>query len=288
MKACPRSNYEAGIAATCQQEGDAVYKECKNHVEMTPSGEVRVRGSWVEITYISNLQMTLVIVLEGQATVQPVLVAETYKLGSPVAVLPGQFFYTSPDNRAISFSGVPARSAVPLQQLRLLIEKLQLQDRMKWIGSLAIRDKLEFSELIERDDIFLRGVNPTLLSAAGRDAILHGVRWEDMIRQGFGDPNPLLHIEIGDVVIADARTITYDPRAARANMDTLANKTTTLLLYYPRDDKELAGLAKNLASSLAELGFKVELVTLPPATSENVPTLSTARIAWPALVLARQ
>ncbi len=139
-KACPRSNYQGGNTATCQEENTAVYKECKGNLQMTPSGEVEVVGSWLSLTYLPDRQLTLVIVGEGVAQVRPVTEFDTRALGDPIRVEAQQFLYTAPDAVLEEISGLPPREPLPLNRLMPLIRELALEP---WLERLVERARLD-------------------------------------------------------------------------------------------------------------------------------------------------
>jgi thioredoxin 1 len=119
-RACPRSSYTAGNTS-CLQAGSAVYRDCSNHLIMTPSSEVFVRGSWISVTYRPEDRLTLVAVVEGEAEVRPVVTFDTRELGDPIFVFPGQMVAALPDVR----DGITAFPLAPLYPPEDLSEALR-------------------------------------------------------------------------------------------------------------------------------------------------------------------
>ncbi|HUW12959.1 MAG TPA: thioredoxin domain-containing protein [Anaerolineae bacterium] len=131
-RACPKSSY-AGGNTTCLEEGSAVFNGCSNHLIMTPSSEILVRGSWVSVTYLPDQQMTLVVVSEGEAEVRPVLDTDTWELGLPISVAPGQLLVTAPDPvRGQDFN----RETLPVEALSLVTELLGID---AWMARASVR-----------------------------------------------------------------------------------------------------------------------------------------------------
>ena len=68
--------------ASCSVQGTSVYNNaCAGEVIVqTPSAEIQLHGTWLAVTYLPNLELSLVQVYEGRARVLPVTDLEEYKL----------------------------------------------------------------------------------------------------------------------------------------------------------------------------------------------------------------
>jgi len=124
-RACPESTYTGGNAS-CVEAGSAVYQDCANHLAMTPSGEVEFQGTWVQVIYMPDQQVSIYITAEGQAQVRPVMDANRRTLGRPIPLTTGQFLYTAPDAVRSEIPGLPSRQALSVDRLPALLPEYNI------------------------------------------------------------------------------------------------------------------------------------------------------------------
>ena len=139
-RACPRSSYTGGNTS-CLEEGSAVFNGCSDHLIMTPSSEIRVKGSWVSVTYLPDRQLTLVVVSEGAAEVRPVVDFDTRDLGTVISVAPEQLLVTLPDDMYVD---EPIRQPLPLDALPWWVQELGIEAWMERVADHAHRDMVPF------------------------------------------------------------------------------------------------------------------------------------------------
>lgn len=138
------------VKATCRKSGDrglcglAGTAAYNNHcgpaiVIQTPTVEVRLEGTWVALSYLPERQMSVLLVLEGQARVQPVSDLDSGRLGAPTLVRQGFFWFSTPDRLASQnpVSGLRAREAISLDSFPTFYRDMAFPP--DWLG--RIRDK---------------------------------------------------------------------------------------------------------------------------------------------------
>ncbi len=128
---CPESTYNGGNAS-CVEAGSAVYQDCDNHLAMTPSGEVEFQGTWVQVIYLPDQQVSIFIAAQGDAQVRPVTDVASDEMGAPVTLTAGQFLYTAPDDRLNRLPDLPVRQALSVDRLPALLPDYPI---MPWLGS---------------------------------------------------------------------------------------------------------------------------------------------------------
>lgn len=174
-RACSRASYE-GSNYVCVEEGSASFQNCSNYLVMTPTGEAQMRGTWLLVTYLRDERVSVFTITEGQARVFPVVDGSSGDLGEPILIQAGQFLYTAPDQVLKQIEGLPARTALPQEQLPSL---LQYYDLGRWLDRAFVRSveaaaplpdpKLLYGppDLVVRVELGELPIRSAALSAAG-------------------------------------------------------------------------------------------------------------------------
>jgi hypothetical protein len=138
---CPKSVYE-GANVACHVEGtDAFHNTCASQVVIqTLSADIVPEGTWLSVTYLPDRSLTLVLILEGQTMIQPVLDLEARTLGAEVEVKAGQFLFTMPDDRLSQVGSLDPRQVHPLTELPTVLDDLGLRPWIYKIRSRAEQD----------------------------------------------------------------------------------------------------------------------------------------------------
>jgi len=304
-KACPKSQYKGGNVVSCAQEGDAVYQGCKGHLRMTPSAEVEATGTWMSLTYLPELQLTLVIVLEGEVVVRPVLDVETGGLGDAIGVAAQEFLFTAPDDMPQEIAGLPARTSLPLERLPALIDRLGLWTRIERLQERAGADRVSFpigsiepvqvtpsptEETGGRPDnagLLLQGGGGAFENSSVQKALAYALPIEQMTEKIFGNPDyPAQAAFDGNVF--DLHDVVYDPDVARELLAGAGYADGfSVVLIYPEGDEEIAAMADWMANSLGSVGMDM---ALNPAPADEAPAALKEFMASgePALWLSRR
>lgn len=127
---CPESTYSGGNAS-CVEGGSAVYQDCSNHLAMTPSGEVEFQGTWVQVIYLPDKQVSIFVAAQGNAQVSPVRGTGSSRLSRPIPLAEGQFLYTAPDAVMSAIPGLPPRQALSVDRLPALLPEYNI---LPWLG----------------------------------------------------------------------------------------------------------------------------------------------------------
>jgi Tol biopolymer transport system component len=190
--ACPKSAYQ-GDNVACHLEGtDAFNNTCASQVVIqTLSADIVLEGTWLSVTYLPDRQLSLIMVLEGQAVVQSVTDIQDRTLGEEIVVAEDQFLFTMPDNRLEEIGSLSPRQAQPVEDLPAVLDELDLRP---WI--------YRISDRADEDVQVQLGVPPQIV----------GVEFPDQVPADSTEDNPAtwsVRFEDldGDIVSAEGRVI---------------------------------------------------------------------------------
>lgn len=271
--ACPKSDYTGGNV-TCAIEGTSVYNnDCAGQIIIqTLSAEVELQGTWLSVTYLPERQLTLVMVFEGEATVQPVLDFDARTLGNPIDVEEGHFWFTTPGDTGERVAGLDAREPHPFDRLPPLIDELDLAP---WIDRIRVRadgDQVPFPEFppSASAEVFLQGGGGALENEAVQQAVLRAVPWAGLTEELFPGQDVPVTTALPGVEI-DAREVEHNPDLARELLTRAGfpNGFGLVLLYAPGDD-EIAAMAGVVVDSLREVGIQVKSGAVSAAEAPDV------------------
>lgn len=147
--ACPKSDYLAGNV-TCSLEGTSVYNnQCAGQVVIeTESARIELLGTWLSVTYLPEDELTLVIVFEGDVQTQPVVNPDAQIVGPSVLVPEAHFWFTSPGVQTDTVAGLAAREPYPYDELRPVLEELDLWPWWDRMARHADSDNVPFPEWV--------------------------------------------------------------------------------------------------------------------------------------------
>lgn len=154
--ACPESALTSGNAS-CLESGSAVFQNCANHLVMTPSGNAQLVGTWVQVFYKPDQQMSAYVVADGRVQVQPI--DDQGQPGNWTTLQPGEFYYTTPVLTESAVPGLPRRQPLSWDRLPALV---QFYDLNEWMGrgvEMANRSGIAY-----RDPKFLTGPADLIIS----------------------------------------------------------------------------------------------------------------------------
>jgi hypothetical protein len=128
-KACPKATFQ-GANASCVEEGSVSFQDCRDHFVSTPSGELKLLGTWALVTYLPDSQTTIAMVNEGTVEMEPVLDTNQETLGPRIEIGAGEFVYTAPDDVMRELPGMAGRTP---QQNERLSGLIQGYDILPWL-----------------------------------------------------------------------------------------------------------------------------------------------------------
>jgi hypothetical protein len=259
--ACPKSDYTGGNV-TCSVEGTSAYNNaCASEVIIqTPSSELVLEGTWLSVTYLEDRQLTLVIVLQGQVQVRPVLDGESFKLGEPVEVSAGQLLYTAPDAVLERIGDLPPREPLPLEQLKPLAEALALQPWLERVWERAKTDGHAFPPpWQEAGGVTLRGGGGPLEDERVQEAVLTAVDWQAVTERVLAGQDVAVAVELPSWQLDDVRSQAYDPEKAHALLAEAGVEGFEPTVMYPLNDEALGALVQEMAEQLGAIGIEAQL-----------------------------
>jgi hypothetical protein len=295
-KACPNSSSKSGNT-TCVEEGSAVFSQCSSHIVMTPTGEARLEGTWVAVTYLPQFQATIYEVYEGRVRAWPVLDYATRTLGNPVDVKGGYFWYSMPDAARKLVPGIPWREPVPFEQMPPLVEAWRLRPWLERIRARAEAGRIPFPGfllegsrvpatevpavtvpervIVTRVPERIVPAAPGLLITGGggpleqttvQEALLQGLPWAAISAKLLPDPQAPVTIALAGRQV-DARTLVEDRERARQLLARVAPDGFALTMLYTADERAVQ-MARQMAEYLINLGIKAVLEEVPVADAQ--------------------
>ncbi|MBM4429161.1 MAG: hypothetical protein FJ026_02285 [Chloroflexi bacterium] len=255
----------------CSQAGGTILVNCTGQVKFqTLAANIQLGGTWVAVLHLPEVQLTLVAVLEGSATVWPVLDLATGQLGPGIRVLAGQGVYTAPDLLLIRYPDwqqlLPARQPLPVRELQPLIERLNADQWLEKVLDLALRQGFPPEIWPLAVELWLECGGGPLEDQALVRAVLHGAPWSDMINATVGPDVPLWATVEAERV--DARSVPYEPAQAREWLIVAGHPEgkglPDVALLFPAGDGQLAEMAEQAAEYLATVPIPVVLLPTSP------------------------
>jgi HAMP domain-containing protein len=236
VRLLPDSALRLGVCGTAETEaesatctsGGTTYLNlacAEPYLADTYSGRVVVTDATLSMTYVAERRLTLVIVLDGQVTVRPVLDFRNGELDTGLSVGTGQFLYTSPGAESLELVDLPARQPLPVAELPRLVEELEIQEFMDRIRARASEAGLlpatwpAFKQPEQRNTvtILLFGAGGPLEDPAVYGALLEAIKKNAITERMFGQSRVVFLSEVGGATV-DVSAIPQDPTSARAEL----------------------------------------------------------------------
>ncbi len=148
--ACPKSDFAAGNAL-CSLAGTSVFNnQCAGQVVIqTNTAEINLNGTWLSVTYLPERELSLVMVLEGEAECRAVVDPDSRRMGSASTVPSDSFWFTTPGAGADTVAGFSARQVYPLEAVGPMLDTLDLWPWWERMEQRAGADEIPFPELGE-------------------------------------------------------------------------------------------------------------------------------------------
>ena len=257
---------EAADEFWCTEEGTAGFNiDCAaRFVVDTPSALVTIHGTAFTLTYLPESRLTLVSVFRGVVEVAPVLDMGTMELGEPVPVEEGFFLYTTPGEPPREAGGVPAREPRPLRELPLIVDELDIRDRMDDItrwgdGQQLLPPDWPFGP----EQVIVAFDGGQLADPRVQEGFVAAIDKERVLEQAFPDQDVEFIARIADDLV-DANTIPYDPEMAQALLEEAGyDPGQPVIVLFPEEDEQVARAAKWIAGDLSLMDVPVELTPVP-------------------------
>ncbi len=261
--ACQESDYDEGDV-TCAVSGISVHNnDCSSEVHLqTRSADIVLGGTWVWLTYLPELELTLLVVGEGSAKVWPIREVDGWVRDEPITVKAQEFMFTAPDNRLEEIAGLDLKPRWRHDVWRLprLVQILRMNRWLEYVQERAKLDKVEFLEAttVRAAPVIVRGAGGALEDSRVSKGLLNVVDWKDVVSVGFPDKEPYAEIDLPGLA-ASSLSSTFDPDAARALWEEAGySDGFEVMVLYSIEDKPLAESAGRMWGYLAEYGLKAD------------------------------
>ncbi len=243
----------------------------------TGSARIIKEGTVFAITYLpDNRDITLLIVLEGRAKIEPAVSFDPTVLDDPDDVPAGMFYFTMPNEQLSPVGGLDPRQAYPIEMLPPVVEELDIWDWMFDVRDQAERDgvlpenwppELGGSGVGPGPDnqIFVNSGGGALADTRVQEAMLNAVNWPEVAAASGLDSTQITGFVGGDPIdlLPDAP---FDPDLARELLAVAGYPNGVgMTIFYPAGDAELAKTAEIMRQFFAESGFDG---TIQEATAE--------------------
>jgi hypothetical protein len=264
----------ASGSAVCSISGTSAYNNsCSSEVIIeTPTSRVNLAGTWVAITYLEDLQLSLISVFDGAAFVEPVLEIEQGRLGDPIEVKANQFIFTAPDDRARNIADLPVREPISFDELGRIVTALQIEPWYERVFDQAITDEVldQVSGLLDPSsgeppdgvgglEIWFEGGGAALEDLRVQEAVLRSVPYLDLIGELFPEQERAFIWDVG--AASYEGNIELDQDKALVLLEEAGySGDFFFLLIYSRGDKNINALAGSMVDWLSKVRIGVEQV----------------------------
>ncbi|MEA3308780.1 MAG: hypothetical protein U9Q70_04620 [Chloroflexota bacterium] len=284
VSSCGKTDFEG--ANICLLAGVYYVNNCASEdVIWSGSARIEKEGTIFVITYLPERELTLVIVLDGKVTVQPVESYYPTTLGAETTFSAEEFYFTMPRAEYARVAGLEPRQVYPISELESLSFELGIDSWMRNIRDQAEKDEMlpsswpKFSEEIEFevpteepaveemvppemgiDSYRVTSGGGPLESSRIQEAIYRAVDWG----RAFDAPDAVA-VSIGDAVVA-ALDVGYAPDAALEALEAEGyDNLEWVWILYPAGDARLAAAVKMIADDLDSLIGEIELMEVSEA-----------------------
>ncbi len=270
----------------CLQAGFAWFNQvCSGRFVVGTLGAViQAPATAFSVGYLPEEQLTLVMVFDGEVTVQPVLDVDSDTVAEEeIPVKAGQFLYTISGPVSPEIAGIPARQPLPVTELRPLADALGIQPWLEDVARRAKEDDLlppdwpsgeEPPEPVVTeppDEPVEPGPVAISLGSGGgpledsylQKILLTAINKDAAIEASFPGQEITFTTRLGNSEV-DARLVAYDPEVAQKMLvEADYPDGFNLQLVYPEGDEQLARLAAAITGDLRKAGIGAERVVLP-------------------------
>jgi hypothetical protein len=282
---CTRSQYPT--SGYCNPRGTWYVGDCADEFEIwTGSAKIKKTGSTYSVTYLpEDRQITLVVVLDGMVSVEPVTQFDADGPAPADAVAPGWFYFTMPDDYYSPVAGFQPRTQIFLSELTPVARELDIVDWM-----FDVRDRAEEDGRLPENwppELGGQGEPPPepppntgtfVVNVGGgaladlriQEGILRAVNWF-AVRDLAAPDAQVLSAYLGQELLNLLEDLPYDPDQSMALFEESAyGREQPVLIVYPVEDKLLAEATNLVAGFLQEMQIKAVPEGVPRAELSEV------------------
>jgi hypothetical protein len=305
VRDCQRAQYDE-VSNLCIPNGTWYAGTCPGEFSAT-TGSVRLTklGTSFSITALpEDREVSLVVVLEGQVRVEPVLSHDPTELGQARDVSGAEFYFTMPDAVLSDIAGLEPRVAHPVDELEPVARELGIVDWM-----FDVRDRADESGVLPDNwPPELGGVGSevepppepppsgngyVVISGGGalndprvQEAMFRGVDWQTAGPAGSPGGGTVL-VFVGDEPVDAVNDLAYDPDKSKALLDEAGYEPDQpVAVIYPAGDQPLEKAANLVVRDLGMLGIKAVVEAVPAVELAEIRAVRVAA-GEPMIALSR-
>lgn len=288
-ESCREADFNTSSIA-CVQNGTWYAGQCRGEFSIaTGSAIIHKLGTSFSVTALPEVrETTLVIVLEGEVIVEPVLSYGPTELGEPAQVTDGQFYFTMPDGALSPLGDLRPRQPYPVSQLGRVAGDLGIREWM-----IDIHDQAQ-------DDGVLPGDWPPDLGGPGeelpiiatirfsgeisddpiiQEAVASAIDWQAVL-----PTDQTIGVSVGSDMIP-AGDFVYNPEFLLAMMEERGYEfDIPVLIAYFQSEERMARIAQFMADSLSEIGM---FAIAEPMSAQDLEDFVLSGEGWQIILMAR-
>lgn len=180
----------------------------------TASGSVRLTGTWISATYDRERGLTLFAVFDGAAVATAVVDPERQIVAEPTELAAGTFWFTTPGVDAADVAGLPARRAIPFDELPALVRELHLETAFASILHQASADGIAVADVPHVPTVTVRLGGPQFATPEAAEAVISAFDWRPTIGSIIGRDDFAAYVVVGDEAPRDLLPVTADAELA--------------------------------------------------------------------------
>ena len=283
-----------GTSGYCDAFGTWYVGDCADEFDVVWTGSAKITktGTTFSVTYLPEERgTTLVTVLRGSASVEPVLSAGADELGPSALVKDGLFYFTMPDAAYSDVAGLEPRQVYPLEELAPVAAELGIQDWMIDVSEKAREDGVlpenwppdlggqgEPPPPPPQEGIVVRMVGGALNETVAQEGILRAVFWTQVLEVALPDGGTVTAF-IGDEPVNVLEDLDYNPEQANEMLSAVRDEfgLSRVMILFPGEDELLEQAAWTVAEYLGPMELEGVVKGAPGAElAEYVAALTEA------------
>lgn len=237
----------------CVESGTIAWsgQPCEKEVAFaTPSGTIRLEGTWISATYDPDTRVALFAVFDGVGEAVPVLDDAGQRVGPEAHLDAGTFWFSAPGDQPQDVAGLPARRPIPFSELPRVVHELHLETAFASVLRQARSDGVDVGGVPDIPTFTVRLGGPRFAeSSAADDAVLRAFDWRQEVSAVLGRDDVTTTALVASSKPVDLSTVTLEPQAATNAM--LEAKLFSALVTWdtsPEVDKIAQIYMKSLSS----------------------------------------
>jgi hypothetical protein len=279
VEQCSEAEFESA-SATCVSFGTWYVGSCAAEFDViwTGSAKITKTGTSFSVTYLPKMHLTLIVVLEGEVSLEAVNSygpTELEEGATPVSA--GSFYFTMPIDDLNAIAELNPREVYSVDKLPPVAQELDIVDQMldvhdqagadgvlpnNWPQEMGMEMVVVEEEMSENAFVITMG-GGALSDPKVQEGMLTGVDWWS-IAQETDPPAKTVTVFVADGPSIIDSELTYDPARSQTLFEEAGyagNQPITIL--YPAEDNQLAAIAELAVESLGGMGIDAAVEEVP-------------------------